>query len=91
MSQEEFVAKWRGELFALIFEAEASGLRSARLTLLDKSEKILRSIYSEMSVPHGPVPPKVLASCRELFNTVKDLMDKAKVEKSIPFDIPEKK
>lgn len=95
MSQEEFVNKWRGQLFEMIFEAEASGPRAQRLKLLNKSEEILRLIYTEMNVPPGPVPENVLATCKTLFNMLKalpiipeKLTEKIKL---IPFDAPDKK
>jgi len=91
VTQEEFVTKWRGELFALVFEAEAAGIRSARLSLLNRSEAILRSIYEEMSRPPGPVPAKVLASCKQLFETIKEIAEPPKMTaKVIPFDLPDK-
>lgn len=94
MSQEEFVNKWRGELFALIFEAEVSGPKLQRLRLLDKSETILRAIYAEMNVPPGPVPENVLQSCRVLFGLLKKELALPLIPeklKLIPFDAPDKK
>lgn len=76
MTQDDFSAKWRYEIAGLLMEAATMDFKVQRRAMFGKIETMLVEMYADLSQPVGPIPPAVLAKCRELFAAVKDVEGK---------------